>query len=132
MRFFPGIPVAALIVLLPASAPAQCFICDTVVELDDVTATCFQENAEAFMAAARNDPAARAAVNLKSCGEGRGLDGFPAFGAAEDTPARRGARKSTQRLVYLLDVEGIECVMRHLDSGWSGPTLRIDLGTDCN
>ncbi|AJY46829.1 hypothetical protein [Martelella endophytica] len=117
----------ALSLAAPGMALAQCFICDTVVELNDASAACFLENADGFIAAADKDPGRRTEVNLKICGGGRGLEAFPSLNSL----APQADAADNDQLVYFLDVERIECLQRLLDGAEIKGSVRIDLETEC-
>lgn len=112
---------------------AQCFICDTEVRMTEPMAACFRENYETYVAAALEDPGQRAEVNLKTCGEGRGIDSFPSFDAdapAADAP-ETGVVMAGVQFVYFLDLPGLKCVLDRLKETPADAVHDIDLTTDC-
>ena len=118
--------------LVPSAVPAECFICDKVVEIDPAGQACFRENADKFLDAALRDPGKRTEVNLVTCGDpaARGLDTFP---SVEDLADRTEKDASDNlRRVYFLDVAGIECLKDKLATAGTVQLVRVDLTRDCS
>lgn len=122
--------ISAAFVLAPRALAAECFVCDRVVVLDPSSASCFRENAERFLEAARGQPTQWTEVNLAGCDASRGLDSFPALdeGGGDATDDRGGTSVSS---VVFLDVAGIECLSRRLASATVTDILRVDLEAEC-
>lgn len=117
-------PVALAVILALAAGPvsAECFICDTEVVLDKDRADCFRAHADSFIAAAREDPQQRATVTFKVCGDGRGLDVFPAIDAPQG---------GAQKLEFYLELGQIECLRNLVQAEEIAAPTVIDLGAGC-
>lgn len=125
----------ALMSALPVRADPTCYVCDEVVELNTALASCFQQDYDKILAAARSSPALRAEVNFSACGasdeEKRGIDRFPLLG--DKGQKQGGTEQAALRSVYILDTASIVCLRRLLEAqgGNLDPKRSFDLQSEC-
>lgn len=128
------VPALTTALLLSGPVLANCFLCDTMVELDQQAANCFLERADEWAENAQNDSAKRTIVDLGPClqtmpTDRRSIDAFPSVPDPQDNIDKERLRTS-----YLLELNSIQCVSERLASnpGPINPFLRIDLVADCD
>lgn len=131
-------PVVVLAAALVLSAPAAaCFVCDEVVELDRVRASCFLADYENYAESIRSSELGRAEIDLSGCAQSvasgrRGIAAMPLFpdesGDEPDT-----AFQADLRSVYILDEKGAACLKTLLESRKDpiDPSIRVDLVSAC-
>lgn len=131
-------PVVALAAALVFSAPAEaCFVCDEVVELDRVRASCFLADYENYAESIRLSEMGRAEIDLSGCAQSvasgtRGIAAMPLFPGGSSDKADT-TLQADLRSVYILDAEGAACLKKLLESRKEpiDPSIRVDLVSAC-
>lgn len=137
MRFsdLAGPGLALLLALSMVQPAAACFVCDEVVELDQIRASCFLAEYDTFEQAIRQSRERRTEIDLSACAKDvatglRGIDALPVFPTSRDAAL---TLKANLRSVYILDEKSVACVKKLLEDRDEpiDPSIRIDLSSAC-
>lgn len=127
--------VAALLPLVAIQSASACFVCDEVVEFDQIRAGCFLADYDRFEKAILESPDRRAEIDLSACARDvatgvRGIDAMPVFPTSRDG---RAILHAGLRSIYILDQGSAACVRRLLQEREEpiDPSIRIHLSSAC-
>ena len=133
-KFLMGVAFAAT--MYGAVKADDCFVCDNVVEFDNLSARCFVADFEQHLSDIRASSTNWAEVDLSKCTGAvisgkRGLDSFPQFPGSDD-PSRQVQPKPV-RQIYILNEPGAICLKQKLGDLRTpiDPSIRYNLAKVC-
>ncbi len=131
-HYFKSAAVLVSIALAPSIAIGSCYICDEVVEVNDVIADCVISEYESIANEVSRSENGRSTIDLAACSasakdgvKNRALSSLPELGHAHES--------SNLKTVYILDEFGLNCLKELIEShrGEFDPTVTFDLFESC-
>lgn len=124
------------LLLLPSGSPqaqTACYVCDEVVELDNVLASCLLKDFDRHLMQIRQSSEQYSSVDLTACvgsdgSENRGIIAMPVPG----TPKAPSAA-APLRTVYVMDEKSLLCLQKLITplTGKLSPVRLFDLTQEC-